>query len=258
MATAYVYSFASVLLVSLVSLAGIFALLLTGRFLQRVIFILVSLSVGVLFGDVFIHMLPEIYAVSPESPVVPFLIISGIIAFFSLEKFFRWGHAHEHHGHGLTDVRECRHKNEALGSVVLAGDSLHNFIDGVIITSSFVVGTELGIATLVAVILHEIPQEIGDFGILLHAGYGKAKALLYNFMSALASFLGLATTAVLGSVVEDFSYIAIAVAAGGFLYIAGSDLVPELQKTSSARKSLVQLASMLAGFTVMFALLAIE
>lgn len=258
MSTALAYSFISVLAVSLVSFVGVFTLVMTGSLLRRAVFVLVSLSVGVLFGDVFVHLLPELYESVPGSPLPSLFVIGGIVLFFVLEKFFRWGHAHEGHGHAIERVFGSGGKSPALGRMVLFADGLHNFIDGAIITASFMAGTEIGIATLTAVVLHEIPQEIGDFGILIHAGYSKGKALLFNFFSGLASFLGLLFAYALGGAVENFTYIMLAFAAGGFIYIAGSDLVPELQKASSVTKSLAQLAAILAGFMIMFALLAFE
>lgn len=251
MAIAFAYSVLSVFLVSLMSLAGILALLMTGSLLRRLIFVLVSLSVGVLFGDVFIHILPELYRSDPDSPLVPLFVMGGIVLFFALEKFLRWGHGHSHGDDGA-------HAHKTLGPVVIMADGLHNFIDGMIITASFMAGAEVGLATLVAVILHEIPQEIGDFGILLHSGYSKSKALLYNFFSALFAFGGLVFAFLLQGRVDDFAFLAISLAAGGFIYIAGSDLVPELQKSKSVRKSLIQLVAILCGFTLMYALLAFE
>ena len=138
------------------------------------------------------------------------------------------------------------------------GDAIHNLIDGVIIGASFLVSVEVGVATTLAVALHEIPQEIGDFGLLIHSGLSRGKALLFNFLSGLASLLGLALAFSLQGGVEGFIPRALAFAAGGFVYIAGSDLVPEIQKTKELKKSLIQVLSMVVGILAIMLLLYFE
>ena len=250
MASVWVYSLGSAILISLISIVGIFSLSLRERFLRGIIFVLVSLSVGVLFGDVFIHLLPTLSEQGYLSVSIPY-IMAGLLMFFVLEKFMRWRHSHG------QDINEFEHnsqeqKTKPIGSIVLVGDGIHNFIDGVIIAGSYMVSTELGIATTLAVALHEIPQEIGDFGILLHAGFRKAQALFFNFLSALYVVPGVFVALVAGSALkEEFIFSTIAFATGGFIYIAGSDLVPELHKTSDLKKSAIQLISILTGFALM-------
>lgn len=250
----FILSLGSVFLVSLMSFAGLLTLLMGKVSLKRAIFVLVSLSVGVLFGDVFVHLLPEVYEGIDEPLSASLYIAAGILSFLVLEKFVRWGHAHDD---DVRFKRQARH-DKVLGSMVLVSDSLHNFIDGLIITAAFMGGTSVGIATTIAVVLHEIPQEIGNFGVLLHAGYSKAKALFYNFLSALAAFLGVAAVYFIGEFNEASVFAILSFSAGGFIYIAGSDLVPELHKEVSTKKSAIQLVSILAGFALMFALLYLE
>ena len=139
-----------------------------------------------------------------------------------------------------------------MGYISLVTDSLHNFTDGVLIAAAWMASPELAIATALAVIVHEIPQEISDFGVLLHAGFSKRKALFLNFVAACAAIIGAVVTILLGSHTEKLITFILPFAAGGFIYLAGSDLIPELHRESSVRKSLIQLAAILAGISLMF------
>ena len=140
----------------------------------------------------------------------------------------------------------------------LVGDSLHNLIDGMIIAGSYLASVPLGIATTIAVVLHEIPQEMGDFGVLLHGGFNKTRALLFNFITALTAVLGAVIALVIGSNIENFSLVAISITIGGFIYIAGSDLIPELHRTCvPASKSVAQLIAFVGGMFVMLLLLLV-
>jgi len=261
MTTIALYAFGSVIIVSLISLVGIIALSLRESFLNKCIFLLVSLAVGALFGDALIHLIPEAFEKMENTALVSFFILSGILIFLVLEKFLRW-----HHGHGHDcendNIHECPPKEkdriEPVGFLVLISDGLHNLIDGVIIGASYLISIEVGVATTVAIILHEIPQEISDFGLLIHAGFTKARALLVNFISALLSIVGVGIAFVIGGASETFIPAVLAFAAGGFLYIAGSDLVPELHKTENIKQSLQQLVAILIGIALMFLLLLFE
>jgi zinc and cadmium transporter len=139
-----------------------------------------------------------------------------------------------------------------VGRIVLFSDGVHNFLDGAIIAAGYLVSIEVGIATTVAIMLHEIPQEIGDFGILIHAGYSRTKALFVNFISALVAVVGSLSAILLGSYIEAIIPALVAIAAGSFIYIAGSDLVPELQKTSDAKKSALQFIAIIIGVSFVF------
>ncbi len=255
----WLYSILSVILVSLLSLLGVILLFLKDHWLKKAVFVLISLSVGSLFGDVFIHLLPE--AFKTASPIyISLSILFGIIVFFILEKFIHW-----HHSHG-DDVVESFHEHEgdhcekvqSVGYMVLFGDGVHNFIDGVIIAASFMASWEVGLATTIAVVLHEIPQELGHFAVLIHSGFTKGKALLYNFYSALTAVLGAVITLIFTNNIQTSIPYLLALAAGGFVYIAGSDLVPQLHKKTGAKESIIQLISILVGVGLMLSLLMLE
>ena len=140
----------------------------------------------------------------------------------------------------------------------LVGDSLHNFIDGIIIASSYILSVPIGIATTIAVFLHEIPHEMGNFGILVHGGFSKTKALLLNFLTALCSFLGVLIVFFLNNRIANIETIFTSIAVGGFIYIAGSDLIPELHKESKVKTSLLQILFFVLGAAILAALLLIE
>lgn len=250
MITTIVFSFASVILISLVSLIGLFTLSLKPSLLDRCVFVLVSVAVGALLGDAFIHLIPEAFETTTEPLYLSLALLGGLLLFFVLEKFLHW-----HHHQGLESSEPTTHP---VGKMVLISDGVHNFIDGLIIVGGYMVSVEVGIATTIAVILHEIPQEIGDFGVLLHSGYTKTKALWLNFLSALFAIAGAALALVLGSSTELFATWLIPFAAGGFIYIAMSDLIPELHKTKVAKHSAVQILGIVAGIGAMLLLLLIE
>lgn len=142
--------------------------------------------------------------------------------------------------------------------MVLVGDGVHNFVDGLLIAASYQVSVEVGVATTIAVVLHEIPQEIGNFGVLVHAGYRHTQALWYNFLSALTAVAGAALALMLGSVTEQFALWLLPFTAGGFIYIALSDLIPELQRDERAGQGVLQVVAIVAGVLSMVALLALE
>jgi zinc and cadmium transporter len=239
------YAIASVILVSLVSLIGIITISVSEERLRSALFVLVSLAAGAMFGDTFIHLLPESFQKSGDTLVPSISVLAGIVAFFVLEKFLLWRHQH---------TVASNNRIHPLGYLNLIADAVHNLIDGMMIGASYLVSLPIGIATTLAVVFHEIPQEIGDFGILLHAGFTKRRALFFNFLSAMLAMLGTAVALVVGSNLESFSAVMLPFTAGGFIYIAGSDLLPELQKELEATKSIVQLAAITAGIGLMLIL----
>jgi len=246
---AWVYSMISVFLISLVSLVGALTLSLRkDRFSDLTLF-LVSLAAGGLFGDAFIHLLPESFQEFGMNLSVSLYVILGILIFFVLEKFLRWRHCHvptsEEHMHPLATIN-------------LVGDAVHNFIDGMLVAASYMVSLPIGIATTLAVIMHEIPQEIGDFGVLIHGGLSVKRALAFNLLSALTAMLGAILVIVLGSEIEGFSLSLLPITAGGFLYIAGSDLIPELHHEVKVSRSLLQFVMILLGVGVMALLVVLE
>jgi len=238
-----------VVLVSLLSLIGIAFVSLSELRLKQLIFVMVSLAVGSLFGDAFIHLLPKSFEQAPEKMQASLSVLGGIFAFFILEKFLLWRHEH---------VLESSHTIHPVGYMNLLADGVHNFIDGAIIGASYLASYDVGLATTLAVIFHEIPHELGNFFVLLYAGFTKTKALFFNFMSGLFAILGTIISLYLGARVEAFASLMLPVAAGGFIYIAGSDLVPELNKESALAKSVVQLLGITTGVGLMLLLTLVE
>jgi len=249
MVITYIYAFVSVLIVSSVSLVGVFIISLKEEFVRKYIFIFISAAVGSLLGDAFIHLIPEALGNSSNATFTSILIIFGILIFFILEKFLHWHH------HGEDKNKPHIHP---IGNIALFSDGIHNLIDGIIIGASFIVSIPVGIATTIAVFLHEIPQEIGDFAVLLHSGYTKKRALWLNFLSALSAVFGVIIVFILGKTTEGFIMWILPIAAGGFIYIAVADLIPELHKTKETKHSVAQIVAVIVGVLAMIALVFIE
>ncbi|OGZ08740.1 MAG: hypothetical protein A3D65_06215 [Candidatus Lloydbacteria bacterium RIFCSPHIGHO2_02_FULL_50_13] len=246
MNTVWLYALISVALVSLISLIGLSLLSLAVDKLRRLLFLLVSLSAGVLMGDAFIHLLPELVADYGFDLSVSLSVLSGITVFFIVEKIVHWRHCH-HQANGV----------HAHPFVVtnLVGDTVHNMVDGLVIGASYLVSVPVGVATTIAVALHEIPQEVSDFGVLIHGGFSKQKALWVNFLVALSSIVGVVAALLLGQYVGDITGFLLAFSAGAFIYIAAADLIPELHKEVRVSRSLGQLSLFILGIFVMMALL---
>jgi len=247
----YILGIIGVLVVSLISLIGIFFLSLKEDILKKNINFLISLAIGALLGDAFIHLIPEIVKNGANENITSLMIIGGILTFFVIEKFIHWHH------HGEEGEQEENHIHP-VGKLVLFTDGFHNLIDGVIIGATFLVSIPLGIATTLAVIVHEIPQEVGDFAVLIHSGYSNKKALLYNFISALAAVLGTIIVFIFGSSIQNSIIWFLPIATGGFIYISMSDLIPELHKTKELKHSLLQFLAIILGVGLMLLLLLIE
>jgi zinc and cadmium transporter len=249
--TVWLYTLASVLIVSLISLVGIFTLSIKVEHLKTAVLSMVSFAVGGLFGDALIHLIPESFEQLGSGPLASLLIVLGILLFFALEKLLRWQHCH------IPTSADHLHPVSTLN---LVGDAAHNLMDGMIIAVGFSASTSIGIATTLAVILHEIPQEIGDLGILMHKGLSLPKALVLNFLSALMSFIGAIFALLIGPHVTEFTAYCLPITAGGFLYIAGSDLIPELHHGEDIRlsTSVKQLGFIMLGVGVMFILVFVE
>jgi zinc and cadmium transporter len=254
------YALISVSVVSLVSLIGVLALSMNERALNVIMHALVGLAAGALLGDAFVHLIPEAFEGGLAAMQFSLTALAGMIVFFILEKYLRWHH-HEHevsHAHIPTAEEIQNQPVKPLGKLILVGDGVHNFVDGVVIAASYSISLPLGIATTIAVLLHEIPQEISDFALLLHAGYTRARAALWNFISALTAILGALAFFALGDLIVGLQPYAAAFTAGAFIYIAAADLVPELHETKHPGKSAFELSAMLLGIALMFALLALE
>lgn len=234
---------ASVFIVSIISLIGILSLMLREGLLERILFILIAFAAGALLGAAFLDLVPEAMGRSQGANVFGYVLF-GILSFFVLERFIFWRHCHD----GKCDVHTFTYLN-------LLGDGIHNFIDGMVIAAAFLTNVPLGIVTTAAIIFHEIPQEIGDFGILVYGGFSRFKALLYNFLSSLSAFIGAILTYFFSSYIENSLTFLLALAAGGFIYIATADIMPELQKEADFRKSVVQLFSLMAGILLLWVLI---
>ena len=230
---------ASVFAVSLISFVGVIFIGLKEKVLKQILMLLIGFSSGTLIGSAFLDLLPKALEANLGVFATFSCVIVGIVFFFAMEKFLYWRHCHE---------EEC--PVHMFAYLNLIGDGIHNFIDGMIIAATFTFSFDLGFATTLGVIFHEIPQEIGDFGVQIYGGLSKRKALTYNFLSALTAFAGAIITYFL-VYLQDIKMYLIPFAAGGFIYIAATDLMPELHKKSKALESVVQLASILLGIGLM-------
>ncbi len=234
------YILASTIIVSLLSLIGIFTIGMSETTFRKAIFFMVSFATGVLIGASFFHMLPESLGNANVREVMTFFVL-GFSSFFLLERVLRWRHCHED---------EC--EVHPVTYLALIGDSIHNFIDGVVIAVSYMIDVKLGVLTTFAVISHELPQELGDFAVLVYGGFSKKDALLFNFLTALTAVAG----AILGYTQlksdASLSYL-LSFAAGNFTYVASSDLIPELHKVVELKRSILSFSFFVVGLVVMFA-----
>jgi zinc and cadmium transporter len=238
-------SLLSVSVVSLLSLVGAGSLLLKRELSKKQVLYLVSFSVGGLLGGAFFHLIPEAIEINGEVLRVSTWLLAGIFTSYILEMVLKWRHCHiptsDEHPHSFAYIN-------------LVGDGMHNMIDGIIIGGAYLTSTSLGVATTIAVCLHEIPQEIGDFGVLIYAGMTRRRALLLNLLSASTAVLGVVIALTLSAYVDNLVALLLPFAAGNFIYIAGSDLVPELQDEKQLSSSLVQLVLMVLGVSLLYLL----
>lgn len=216
----------STFFVSLIAFVGLIVMLVKENFLGKILLWLVALSAGVLMGSAFLHLIPESLESFSYNNAMLFVLV-GFVSFFVLENIFYWRHCHE----GKCPVHTFVYMN-------LVGDGVHNFIDGMVIASAFSLDIKLGIITTLAIALHEIPQEIGDFGVLVYGGFGKMRALTLNFLFALLAIAG----GLVGYFISSYSTASMGFllpfAAGSFIYIAASDLIPELKNNKKLKKSI--------------------
>lgn len=243
----FLYSILSVVVVSLVSLIGLFSVPLQRISGKQFLTYLINFSAGALLGDVFIHLLPSLSEKNQFTTEISFWILGTIVSFFVLEKYLHWHYHAEDEGYG--------HSTHPLVYNILIGDSVHNFIDGLIIAGAYQADLRLGVATTLAVIMHEIPQEFGDFGSLIFGGFSRTKALLSNLLSATTAILG-AIAAFMFTNIYGALPVLIAIGVGSFIYIAIADLIPQIHKEKE--QSLTQLLSFGLGLVVMFALVFLE
>ncbi|MCA9477686.1 MAG: ZIP family metal transporter [Nanoarchaeota archaeon] len=222
-------------IISLMSFVGIFFL---SERVKQFLHYLVSFAAGTLLAVAFFDLIPESLehflelGIDLHESII--IVLAGVLIFFLIERFIHWHHCdsctdHDHHHD---------HKHKTAGFLVLAGDFVHNFVDGVLVAGAFLLDFHIGIVTTLSIVAHEIPQEIGDFSILLHSGYTKAKALLYNFYSALSAVLGGVIGYFALSAVQSIVPFVVAIAAGGFIYIALTHIVPALHSHKHNRKTI--------------------
>lgn len=202
--------------------------------------LVIALAVGALLGNAFLHLIPEAFQSSFPTNTIALFVMGGIFLFFVLDKFLNWHHAN--------------HKIQPMGYKVLIADGVHNLIDGIVIGAAFLISPGLGLTTTVAVLLHEIPQEIADFGILLYAGFTRTRAVMLNFASALLAIIGVITALTIGARVETFTPAMLAMTAGMFIYLAGTDLIPELHHETSLGQSIKQIIIVAIGIGLMILL----
>lgn len=253
--TTWVLSLLSVGAVSLVSLLGLVTLSLDEARIRRLAMVLVSFAVGALLGDAFIHLVPEAFA-PPDGGLGPsLLVLAGMLLFFVVEKLLR----HQHGPLHLHHHRESRARPE-LAAINVIGDAVHNFIDGVLIGASYLTSPTLGVSTTLAVLFHEIPQELGDFGVLVHSGLGVRRAVLLNLASASVAIAGTVAALLAGGATGTAALTGVLVplTAGGFVYIASADLIPELQHDRSLRALAVQASLVSLGIATMALLTLLE
>ena len=228
-------------IVSLISLIGVLALLIKDDALQKIIIFLIAFAAGGLMGGAFFDLMPEAAVYIKDITQLFLYVIVGYMLFFILEKYLYWRHCHS---------PECKlHRFTYLNIV---GDIVHNFSDGLIIGTVFLIDIKLGVAATLAIIFHEIPHELGNFTILIYGGFSKFKALAYNFLSSLFAIAGTIMGYYFAAHTEGFSRFLLPIAAGGFIYIASCDLIPELHKETDGKRSAFIMITFSAGIILMY------
>ena len=220
---------------SIVSFIGGFLVIFNEERVRKIAHFVVSFAIGALLSVSLLELIPEAAAALSLGEIMPW-VLGGIILFFVLEKLLFWYHCHD----GKCPVHIYTY-------LILWGDFLHNFIDGMMLALAFLVDMKLGIVTAIAITLHEIPQEVGDFGILVSGGFSRGRALFYNFLISLSVIAGALITYALGAVLEPFLPIALALVAGNFIYIAATDLMPELQEPTGFSHAALQILLIIIG-----------
>lgn len=234
---------------SFLSMAGGFVLLWREKLARRLSLFLISFAAGVLLGVAFLDLLPEILEEAGEIETPALVIVSAIVISFMLERFLWW--FHHHRIHSAEHIGENEHPEEGAATskayLLLAGDALHNFVDGVLIAAAFLTDFNLGVGVSVGVIAHELPQEIADFGVMLHAGFSKAKTLLLNLAAASTTFLGAILAYFIAPTIEGVIPMVVSFAMGVFIYIALSDLIPEIHHRSEHQHNFIHFFLFIGG-----------
>lgn len=244
--TTFIWIILATFFISAISFIGALGLFLKERILDKILLLLVAFSAGALFGGAFLHLIPEsieAIGLGENSILEIFLyLIIGFCTFFILEQFIKW-----HHHHSMQHP-----KIMPFSYLILISDGIHNFIDGIVVAASFAVSLPTGLVTALAVGLHEIPQEIGDFGILIYGGFKKIKALFLNFISASTIILGGIVGFLIAEKISDKIIFLLPFAAGNFIYIAASDLIPHIKEEKDFKKSILNFLTFLFGVIIMF------
>jgi len=243
--------------ISLIAFVGALTLFLKEELLDKILLVLVAFSAGALMGGAFLHLIPEaVEKVSGNILTVFLYLLIGFCVFFVLEQFISWHHHHVKNHPKIQPKRLIKEKNRAsevisFSYLILISDAIHNFIDGLIIAASFIIAVPVGLVTTLVVALHEIPQEIGDFGVLVYGGFEKTRALILNFISAITVVAGGLVGLLLAGKIGDSIVFLLPFAAGNFIYIAASDLIPEIKHKVNSKKSLIHFSVFLLGIGLM-------
>jgi zinc and cadmium transporter len=227
------------LLMSAIALVGSVTLVLSDHTLQRILLPLVAFAAGSLLGGAFFHMIPAGLAAGLSDVTAYTLVLAGFAAFFGLEQFLHWHHCHR-------AETSCK---KPLSYLILIGDGLHNFLGGLAVAGTFLIDIRLGIVTWLAAAAHEVPQELGDFGVLVHGGWKRRQALFYNVLSALTFLVG-GIVAYVASFRLDVSFL-VPFAAGNFIYIGAADLIPEVREHAELRTNVIHFVAFVAGVMLM-------
>lgn len=248
---ALLFALAVVFAISILGLTGGILLIYRERWAKFVSKYLITFAIGALFGVAFLDLLPEAAAQTQSLESVLIYALAGILVFYLLEKTLLW-----YHHHSVEQVWHKKHtleeKAHPVGYLITFGDAIHNFIDGLVIAAGFLVDFRLGITTSLAVLFHELPQEIGEFAILLHARFKKARIIMYSISAQMTAVAGFLIGWFYLPVFDGLQAVAIALAAGGFIYIASTDLLPETHREKSLSRSLLQLALLVIGVFVIW------
>jgi len=266
--------FLMIFIISFFSLIGVFMISLREKTLDRILFILIAFATGTILATALFDLIPESLHHLEElnaggagiaETLLFTVVIFGFIIFFIIERFIYWFHGHAHEtdnqlvcydtfAEGIDKAVNRGNKIKSFALLNLVGDGLHNLLDGIIIMVAFLSGIGNGIIVTLAVLFHEIPQEIGDFGILVYGGFSKKKALLFNFGSALVALLGGLIAFLLVDAIELFNFFFLAFSGGGFLYIASTELMPEMLEEKDLKKSIIQALVFLSGIIIIMVL----
>jgi zinc and cadmium transporter len=267
-----IYGFLSIFIIGCLSLIGLFLVSLKEKTLDGILFVLVAFATGTIFASALFDLIPEsihhLEEVNISGNYIYGFIILGYVVFFIMERFIYWFHGHAHQKEdqfvcydnlteNIDETVKQRGKVRNFVLLNLVGDGLHNFLDGVIIMVAFLTGIGNGIVISLAVLFHELPQEIGDFGILLYGGFSKKKALGFNFLSAMVAMLGGVFAFILSGTLELFNLFFLAFSGGGFIYLASTELMPELLKQKKLKRSIVQSIVFICGILLIIILVLV-